>query len=149
MVTKNEATAEDAAESIAEAESAIQFRSLSRSDILGVMAIVLVTSLCMLAAYHLIWGRNAAKNVFATIDMTALVSAKEEEFKQLLSKPNMTDKEREEAFVLVSQVGPQLERAIAIVQQECQCTILVKTSIVSGPVPDYTDQVKKLISAKN
>lgn len=149
MTSKGEVMVTEVTDSIVETESSMDFRSLSISDILSIVAIVLITSLCLLTAYHLIFGRNAAKNVFATIDMTALVSAKEEEFKQLLSKPNMTDKEREEAFVLVSQVGPQLERAIAIVQQQCQCTILVKTSIVSGPVPDYTEQVKKMISAKN
>jgi hypothetical protein len=67
------------------------------------------------------------------------------QFTQLIARPNVTDKEREEAYNLVSHVGPNIEKGIYVLQQQCGCVVLVKSAVLAGSAIDMTDDLKKIL----
>jgi hypothetical protein len=48
----------------------------------------------------------------------------------------------------VSHVGPEIERALALVQKECHCTLLVKSAVLAGDAQDFTQVIKEQLGMK-
>lgn len=103
---------------------------------------LLVTS-ASLAAYHFLLAKPAAG--FAVVDIASVVKVKEAEFTSMLSRPNVNDQDRQAAFQLVSRIGPEIERAVGVLQKECGCTIVVKSAVIAGPAEDLTPRLKELL----
>lgn len=93
----------------------------------------------MLAVYHFAFAPKEA--AFAVVDLAAAVKVREAEFAQLLSGPNVGDRERQQAFHLVQNIGPEIEKAIQRLQKECECVIVVKSAVVAGPATDLTPRL--------
>jgi hypothetical protein len=60
----------------------------------------------------------------------------------LLSRPNVSDEDREAAYLMVSRIGPAIERAVDRLQKECGCTIVVKSAVIAGAAEDLTPRLK-------
>ena len=73
----------------------------------------------------------------------AVVKIKEQQFTELLSRSNTTDADRQAAYSLVNSIGPDIERALDIVQKKCGCTLVVKNAVLAGSANDYTDVLKE------
>ena len=112
---------------------------LSKMDILVMWALMLLTGVIMLTAYH--YGFANKKTGVAVVDVAEVVAIQQEQFVKLLSSNNVTDKEREQSFLMVSSFGERMKAAIGEIQKECGCTLVVKSAII-GTVADYTDSLK-------
>lgn len=89
--------------------------------------------------------RTPAPTTYATIDLNAIVALKEKEFTTLLSKPDVSDAQREQAYELVKAIGPQIEAGIKALHQSCKCVILTRGAVLSGDeaaMPDLTAVLK-------
>ena len=81
----------------------------------------------------------------ATVDLSAVIAAKEKEFIEVLSKPNLTDTQREQAYELVKAIGPQIDAALKALRVDCRCTLLTKGAVLSAEeaaIPDLTALLK-------
>ena len=81
----------------------------------------------------------------ATVDLSAVIAAKEKEFTEVLSKPNLTDAQREQAYELVKAIGPQIDAALKALRLDCRCTLLTKGAVLSAEeadIPDLTALLK-------
>lgn len=108
----------------------------------GIAVGVLVSSLisaASLTAYDLLFRNNSK---LATADLAEIVKIREIQFTALVNKLNVTDKERMEAWNLVNRIGPEIEKALDDVQQECGCTLVVKSAVLAGPQQDMTEALK-------
>lgn len=123
-------------------ESGNRFSSivtLAVGSLVAVSALVLMFTL-----YHTRFVKPLASS-FASVDIGAAVQRREAEFSALLAKPNAGDREREAAYRLVQTIGPEIEKAIGILQRECKCVILVKSAVVAGPAQDLTPRLLQLL----
>jgi hypothetical protein len=98
-------------------------------------------SVISLATYHLAVAHQDGS--IATVDIAELVKIRELQFTSLLSKPNVTDKDRQDAYVLVSKIGPEIEAALSDLQSSCSCTIVVKSAVLAGSGKDMTEEIKR------
>lgn len=115
-------------------------QGLSKSNLLGLWVLMVITTLCLLAVYHLNFKPSS---VLGTVDIAAVVKIKEQQFTELLSRSNTTDADRQAAYSLVNSIGPDIERALDIVQKKCGCTLVVKNAVLAGSANDYTDVLKE------
>lgn len=115
-------------------------QGLSKSNLLGLWVLMVITTLCLLAVYHL---NFKSPSVLGTVDIAAVVKIKEQQFTELLSRSNTTDADRQAAYSLVNSIGPDIERALDIVQKKCGCTLVVKNAVLAGSANDYTDVLKE------
>ena len=117
------------------------------SDLLMVSWVSLLMALLVttvtLAAYHFWLAKPTAG--FAVVDLASVVKIKETEFTTLLSRPNVSDEDREAAYLMVSRIGPAIERAVDRLQKECGCTIVVKSAVIAGPAEDLTPRLKAML----
>jgi len=97
----------------------------------------------LIAIYHFWLARPSAG--FAVVDIASVVRVKEAEFTALLSRPEVSDKERMAAYQLVSRMGPEIERAVGELQKECACTIIVKSAVIAGVAEDLTPRLKEML----
>lgn len=93
-----------------------------------------------LAAYHMLFRSSGS---LATVDLAEIVKIREIQFTNLVNRPNATDKERVEAWNLVNRIGPEIEQALEALQQDCECTLVVKSAVVAGPHEDMTEALKE------
>jgi len=98
-------------------------------------------SLLVVLGYHLL-TRNAPPAV-ATIDLQAVVEAKELQFTDLVTRPGVTDVDREKAYQLVAKMGSELEAAVAQLRADCKCLILVRAAVVGASGADLTGALKQ------
>lgn len=115
-------------------------QGLSKSNLLGLWVLMVITTLCLLAIYHLNFKSASA---IGTVDIAAIVKIKEQQFTELLSRSNTTDTDRQAAYSLVNSIGPDIERALEVVQKKCGCTLVVKNAVLAGSASDYTDMLKE------
>jgi hypothetical protein len=105
------------------------------------LVLAILFSIVLIALYHFWLAKPAAG--FAVVDINSVVKIKEAEFTALLSRPGVGDRDRIAAYQLVSQMGPQIDRAVGELQKDCACTILVKSAVIAGPAEDLTAQLKE------
>lgn len=101
--------------------------------------VALVVVLCTLALYHAKFVKPP--RTVATIDLDALVAAKEMAFIEQLSRPGIGDADRERAYEMVRSFGRDMDAAIAEAAASCQCDIFVRAAVVGRPEQDLTDAV--------
>jgi hypothetical protein len=106
------------------------------------LSVALTVAIVML--YH---HRYAASGSYATVDIGSIVKERETQFAALLSKPDVRDQDRQAAFRLVQQLGPEIERSVDVLQQECKCTILVKSAVIAGPANDLTARLHEIMAS--
>ena len=109
---------------------------------ISLLMALLVTTV-VLAAYHFWLAKPTAG--FAVVDLASVVKIKETEFTTLLSRPNVRDEDRKAAYLMVSRIGPAIERAVDRLQKECGCTIVVKAAVIAGPAEDLTPRLKAML----
>ena len=107
------------------------------------LLMALLVSTVTLAAYHFWLAKPTAG--FAVVDLASVVKIKETEFTTLLSRPNVSDEDRKAAYLMVSRIGPAIERAVDRLQKECGCTIVVKSAVIAGPAEDLTPHLKAML----
>lgn len=98
---------------------------------------------CVLAGYHVNF-KPPVRQV-ATIDLEALVAAKEMAFLERLSRPGISETDREDAYETVRRFGRDLDEAIAQAGRDCACDIFVRAAVVGRPSRDLTDEVGQRI----
>jgi hypothetical protein len=110
---------------------------------------IVIGALCLFAAVYMLGTKlisnSSTKQRFAMIDLASVVAIKEREFSDLLMKKDASDQDRVRAYELVQKMGTDLEKALKQIKQQCDCTLLVSSAIVSANVdqlPDYTSDLK-------
>jgi len=112
---------------------------------LAVSALVL-SVVALMAGSVLAWmAWHARVPSFSTVDIADVVKEKEAQFTALLSKPSVSDADRQAAYLLVQKLGPEIEQAVARIQRECSCTLLVKSAVVAGASSDLTPRLRELL----
>lgn len=101
----------------------------------------------LLSVYHFKMVKPQLSS-FATVDISAPVRHREAQFTALLSGKEVSDRDRETAYRLVQSIGPEIEKAVATLQAECRCTILVKSAVVAGSGLDLTPRLLELMGIK-
>lgn len=77
----------------------------------------------------------------ATVDLDAIVSARELAMIERLSQPSTTDADRGLAYDQISAFGVQMDEAVNAAAISCRCDILVKGAVIGRPALDLTDQI--------
>lgn len=95
----------------------------------------------MLGAYH--WMQK--KSQIGVVDVASILETSELMFTEMLTKPDVSDKDRANAYDLVKQTGPKVQAAIAQIQSECNCVLLTKAAVVAGNTSDFTSQAKAIL----
>ncbi len=77
------------------------------------------------------------------VDVQEIMETLELQFTSLVTKPNVSDADRDAAYELVKQSAPRIETLLATIQRDCACLLLTRASVVAGSaVTDYTPQIK-------
>ncbi len=113
---------------------------------------IVIGALCLFAAIYILGTKllsnSSAKQRFAIIDLASVVAIKEREFSDLLMKKDASDQDRVKAYELVQKMGTDLEKALKQIKQQCDCSLLVSSAIVSAngdQLPDYTNDLKSAL----
>ena len=122
--------------------------SLQASSSSSVLKTALVSALTsaivcgsVLGAYH--WMQK--KTQIGVVDVASILETSELMFTDMLTKPDVSDRDRVAAYDLVRQTGPKVESAIAQIQSACNCVVLAKAAVVAGNATDYTAQAKRVL----
>ena len=84
----------------------------------------------------------------ATVDISEIVQIKEIQLTAMSAKVDATDKDRAAAYDEIAIFGKALETAIADLQQDCNCLLLVRNAVVKGG-DDLTGALKQKIGLGN
>jgi hypothetical protein len=84
---------------------------------------------------------KAPQRTIATVDIDAIVSAREMALVESLSRPGTTDIERGQAYDAVASFGRQIEKAIQDASVSCNCDVLVRGAVVGRAKLDLTEQI--------
>jgi hypothetical protein len=84
---------------------------------------------------------KAPPRTIATVDIDAIVSAREMALVESLSRPGTTDIERGQAYDAVASFGRQIEKAIQDASVSCNCDVLVRGAVVGRAKLDLTEQI--------
>ena len=104
-----------------------------------VLAIVAVS----LLAYHFTVADKAAQR-FALLDVGEVINLKQLAITDLATREGVTDKEREKIYDMVTSFSREIEGAVTQIQQECNCTLLVRSAVVkTGTAEDLTPLLKQ------
>lgn len=96
-----------------------------------------------LLAYHFTYV-VPNKQRLAVLDIAGILQLKELEVTAKAVHPDATDAQRGEAFEIISKFAGDMEHAIAELQQECGCTLLVKAAVVKAAgAEDLTPVLKQ------
>lgn len=105
-------------------------------------AITLVTVIAVVMAYHYLVA-VPSKQKIAVVDIADVLSLKQLEVTVEASKPGVTDAQRGESFELIGKFAKEMETAIAEIQQECGCLLLVKAAVVKASSSEDMTSVLK------
>ena len=128
-----------------EQDDALPLQASGSSRVLKTALVSALTSaiVCgsVLGAYH--WMQK--KTQIGVVDVASILESSELMFTDMLTKPDVSDRDRAAAYDLVRQTGPKVEAAIAQIQSACNCVVLTKAAVVAGNTTDYTAQAKRLL----
>lgn len=114
-----------------------------RPFIANLAATILIVALALVLYDRLIFRPSRQIGV---VDVGEVYRAKEAQFAQLLTHGG-TDAERQKAMALARQFAQRLPAALDELPRDCQCLVIVKTSIVgaSPHMVDLTPLLKKKV----
>jgi hypothetical protein len=113
------------------------------------VAISLVLVIAVLAAYHFMFV-VPNKQKFAVIDIAEVLQLKELEVTAASSGQGVTDAHRGEAFESITKFASSIEQAIAELQHDCACTLLVRAAVIKSPeTDDLTPALKQKLGMEN
>ena len=110
---------------------------LAAAGISAAVTVCLVASALMLYDHY----RWKPQRAIATLDIEALVSAREMSIMSSLTRAETTDADRAVAYDKLSGFGKELEEAIAQAGDACGCDILVRGAVIGRSARDLTDDV--------
>lgn len=96
----------------------------------------------VVVAYHMVM-RSHAPLPIATIDLQAVIEAKELQFTDIVTRPGVTDADRERAYQLVSRLAGELETAVRELRRDCNCLVLVSAAVVGRADMDLTNVLRE------
>lgn len=106
----------------------------------AVVAIIFI-SCALLSYHHFVVLPN--KQRFAYLDIPELLELKQLQVAGAATGPGSTESDRERAFGDIARFAGDLERAVAEIQGECDCTILVRAAVVKSKAEDLTPVLKE------
>jgi hypothetical protein len=110
------------------------------------LATILVLSLLISLATVIGWDRLTKKEPrFGTVDIGAVLDLKQVQLSKIAFDASATDKDRAATFKMIESFGRELEDALSRIRESCQCMLLVRNAVVTGSMPDYTENLKTLV----
>jgi len=110
------------------------------------VAVILVsTSLSALMVAGATWWNRQHQPRMATVDLQAVLDAKRASFAERITRPNMTDRDREAALEETSDVGTQMSAALRALQAECGCILLTRAAVI-GAYAEVEDMTPALMA---
>lgn len=92
-----------------------------------------------------ILSREQPPQRFAYVDLTTVVSKKQEQSVRALADPNATDDTKKKALKEAQEFGARVDKALLELAGQCQCTLLMKEAVVSGQLEDMTQRLSALL----
>lgn len=107
------------------------------------LAITILLIVLALAGYHL-WNQSYGAQRIGTVDLGAVVAAKQKEFTALVSKPGVTDEDRKKSYDMIKAFGADLSAAVKALPDECGCMVLNAAAVIGGgKTEDLTPRIMK------
>ena len=110
-----------------------------------VAAILVSASLSALMVAGATWWARQHQPRMATVDLQAVLDAKRASFAERITRPNMTDRDREAALAETSDVGKQMSAALRALQAECGCILLTRAAVI-GAYAEVEDMTPALMA---
>ncbi|MGO4158723.1 hypothetical protein [Cupriavidus sp. YAF13] len=110
-----------------------------------VAAILVSASLSALMVAGATWWARQHQPRMATVDLQAVLDAKRASFAERITRPNMTDRDREAALAETSGVGTQMSAALRALQAECGCILLTRAAVI-GAYAEVEDMTPVLMA---
>ena len=112
--------------------------------LLPVILISMMTSASMMLAGYLLYAHFHRQQTVVSVDLSRVVKARESSFLKLLEKPGATDEDRANAYRLAQSLGPEIEKAIGVLQARCDCVVLTHAAVIAGTT-DLTTQLETIM----
>jgi hypothetical protein len=132
---------EEAAEA-AEQHAAALPPSFWQTIIIAGIASLVVASLSM-AGYHYYVVSKLPK--FGTVDIESVLEANQLMLMNRVTGDKVTDGDRLAAIEVAKSFGPNLDKALTQLKEECDCDLIVRSAMIIGASPDYTHRIKRLM----
>ena len=81
-----------------------------------------------------------------TLDIPAVLQTTELIFTTQLSKPGVTEAERQKAYADMKDIGSKIQTVIDDIQKSCDCILITKAAVVNESAVDYTNEMKAALS---
>ena len=91
--------------------------------------LVLAAILISLTIYHYTIVQKTVQK-FALLDISEVVGLKQLAITELSLRKEVTDKDREGLYDQITAFSKDIEKAVADIQSECGCTLLVRSAVV-------------------
>ena len=91
--------------------------------------LVLLAIVSSISIYHFAVVERTAQR-FALLDISEVIGIKQLVIADMATRPGMTDKDREQIYDSVASFAKAMEQAVAQIQRECACTLLVRSAVV-------------------
>lgn len=110
-------------------------------------AIALVVVSAALLLYHQFVVIPSKQRV-AVVDITEVLELKELQVAVAATSSGATDEDRNLAFGEITKFAGEMERVVAELQNECQCTLLVRAAVLKTKADDLTPLLKERLGMR-
>lgn len=105
--------------------------------------LVLLAIVSLISIYHFAVVERTAQRI-ALLDISEVIGIKQLVIADMATRPGMTDKDREQIYDSVASFAKDIEAAVAQIQLECACTLLVRSAVVkTTAAEDLTPLLKE------
>lgn len=95
-----------------------------------------------LVVYHYAIVEEKSQRI-ALVDIAEVIGIKQLEVTERATRPGIDDRERERLFEAVTEFAKQIDVAVSEIQEECGCTLLVRSAVVkTTKAEDLTPMLK-------
>lgn len=140
----NEVAAPESAQRIEGGDQAGIWINLLQSVLISIV----IAALGLWAYHH--WIISPHKQHVAMLDIAEVLQLKELEMTVMMSRPGISDAERAQGYEAIKSFAGNIEEAVATLQRECECLILVRNAVVRAPAAeDLTPRLKAMLEMEH
>lgn len=95
-------------------------------------------SICLVLVIPMMLGKQKARQKFAVVDLTQVITKQQERAVRVLADINADEASKKKAIESAGEFGKRVNGELVQLSQQCGCVLLMREAIIAGEMEDLT-----------
>lgn len=95
-------------------------------------------SICLVLGIPMMLGKQKARQKFAVVDLTQVITKQQERAVRVLADVNADEASKKKAIESAGEFGKRVNGELVQLSQQCGCVLLMREAIIAGEMEDLT-----------